>query len=301
MHDMYLKVKAELMRNELGYSLRTVAEKCGVSKSSVANWSSPRARVHLEKSKRGPRGLFSTIAETVARHVSLQPITTATDLGRAVFSDLGLVVSRSTIYKTLKQLNMSCKKSSRSRLHQPIKIDHPFYESNPFQDDAIMLDESGFQISDRPNRGWSPKGTPVPKMYRPRRKRLSLILAIDRHGVVDKQLVEGGVRGETIKHFISRLPPGRPILLDNCSVHKTLAIRNMCDERGTALNFIPPYSPWYNPVENAFAQAKACFRKRRLTSEDFKGDILAAVNEIKNFEGMVRSSMAMWNADRQVA
>jgi transposase len=63
------------------------------------------------------------------------------------------------------------------------------------------------------------------------------------------------------------------------------------------MNFIPPYSPWYNPVENAFAQAKARFQKLRLRSSDFVSDIMDSVASVRNFHGMFESASRMWAED----
>ena len=38
------------------------------------------------------------------------------------------------------------------------------------------------------------------------------------------------------------------LLLDNASIHKSQQLRNLCDEKGIRLEFLPPYSPDYNPV-----------------------------------------------------
>ncbi len=38
------------------------------------------------------------------------------------------------------------------------------------------------------------------------------------------------------------------LVLDNASIHKGQRLRNLCDEKGIRLEFLPPYSPDYNPV-----------------------------------------------------
>ena len=35
----------------------------------------------------------------------------------------------------------------------------------------------------------------------------------------------------------------------------------MCEEAGVLLEFLPPYSPDFNPIEEAFAEMKAWMRK----------------------------------------
>ena len=57
------------------------------------------------------------------------------------------------------------------------------------------------------------------------------------------------------------LQPGDVVILDNLPAHKGPAIRNAIEATGAALRFLPPYSPDFNPIENAFAKLKALLRK----------------------------------------
>jgi hypothetical protein len=57
--------------------------------------------------------------------------------------------------------------------------------------------------------------------------------------------------------------PNSVLVLDNCSIHKTfeLEIREACNQRGIILEFLPAYSPDYNPIEEAFHCVKAWLRR----------------------------------------
>jgi hypothetical protein len=126
-----------------------------------------------------------------------------------------------------------------------------------------------------------------------------LLLVTDRCGIVAKRILAGGVKGHHVADFLKELPEGRQLLLDNASVHKTKEVEALCAKKRITLNYLPPYSPSYNPVENAFSQAKMKFRQLRLQgSDDLQGDIEKSVLVIKNFEGMFQSSKGMWQADR---
>lgn len=48
---------------------------------------------------------------------------------------------------------------------------------------------------------------------------------------------------------------------DNLSSHKGPRVREMIESAGADLLFLPPYSPDFNPIENAFAKMKALLRK----------------------------------------
>lgn len=43
----------------------------------------------------------------------------------------------------------------------------------------------------------------------------------------------------------------------------------MCEEAGVRLEYLPPYSPDYNPIEEAFAELKAWMKKNYVLQEAF--------------------------------
>ena len=54
--------------------------------------------------------------------------------------------------------------------------------------------------------------------------------------------------------------PGDTVILDNLPVHKVGGIREAVEAAGAKLLYLPPYSPDFNPIENAFAKLKALLR-----------------------------------------
>jgi transposase len=57
------------------------------------------------------------------------------------------------------------------------------------------------------------------------------------------------------------VPELRPGDIVNLSSHKGPKVRALVEAAGAALLFLPPYSPDFNPIENAFAKLKALLRK----------------------------------------
>ena len=57
------------------------------------------------------------------------------------------------------------------------------------------------------------------------------------------------------------LTPGDIVILDNLPAHKGAAVQAAVEARGARLRFLPPDSPDFNPIENAFAKLKALLRK----------------------------------------
>jgi len=58
--------------------------------------------------------------------------------------------------------------------------------------------------------------------------------------------------------LVPDLSPGDIVIMDNLSSHKT---REPIEAAGARLLFLPPYSPDFNPIEQAFSKLKAHLRK----------------------------------------
>jgi transposase len=54
---------------------------------------------------------------------------------------------------------------------------------------------------------------------------------------------------------------GQIVVLDNLSVHKGARVRQLIEERGCELLFLPAYSPDCSPIEETFSKVKAFLRR----------------------------------------
>ena len=61
--------------------------------------------------------------------------------------------------------------------------------------------------------------------------------------------------------LVPTLKPGDVVILDNLPAHKGTVARHAIEAVGARLMFLPPYSPDFNPIENAFSKLKALLRK----------------------------------------
>ena len=68
--------------------------------------------------------------------------------------------------------------------------------------------------------------------------------------------------------LVPSLQPGDVVVLDNLAVHKQPEVRRAVEAAGALLQFLPPYSPDFNPIELAFAKLKAFLRAARPRSFD---------------------------------
>jgi transposase len=51
------------------------------------------------------------------------------------------------------------------------------------------------------------------------------------------------------------------VVLDNVSIHTNNAVRQVLEQAGYVVRYLPPYSPDYNPIELTFAVLKAWIRR----------------------------------------
>ena len=56
------------------------------------------------------------------------------------------------------------------------------------------------------------------------------------------------------------LQPGDCVVLDNLACHKVAGVRQALEAVGARLLYLPPYSPDFNPIEQAFAKLKVRLR-----------------------------------------
>jgi transposase len=78
---------------------------------------------------------------------------------------------------------------------------------------------------------------------------------------------DGAMNGAVFMAYVEQvlapaLSPGDIVVMDNLPAHKTSGVRKAIEQTGAALLFLPPYSPGFNPIENAFAKLKALPRAR---------------------------------------
>ena len=77
--------------------------------------------------------------------------------------------------------------------------------------------------------------------------------------------------------------PHSIVIMDNFSIHHVPGIKEMIEETGALLLFLPPYSPDFNPIEEAFSKEKSVLRKLDQEAEVFEDTeelVLAAFSTI---------------------
>jgi transposase len=58
------------------------------------------------------------------------------------------------------------------------------------------------------------------------------------------------------------------VVMDNLSAHKGARVRQLVEERGCELLYLPAYSPDLSPIEEAFSKIKGILRKAQSRSRE---------------------------------
>ena len=65
----------------------------------------------------------------------------------------------------------------------------------------------------------------------------------------------------TEQDLLPKLPKDAVIVMDNATFHKRQDTQEMIEKKGFILEYLPPYPPDLNPIEQKWAQAKAIRRR----------------------------------------
>ncbi len=129
------------------------------------------------------------------------------------------------------------------------------------------MDESGINSNESYPYGWSPKGE---RFYDSKpgksHERLSLLGALCQKNFFAPLVYQGYCNARLIeswlqKFLLPQLKPGQVIVMDNAPFHKSIKIRQLIEEAGCELLFLPTYSPDLNPIEHWWHKVKTAIRK----------------------------------------
>ncbi|KAF7374023.1 DDE family endonuclease [Mycena sanguinolenta] len=89
--------------------------------------------------------------------------------------------------------------------------------------------------------------------------------------------------------------PNSVIVMDNASIHKSAALHPMIEQRGMRLEYLPPYSPDYDPIEEGFSTLKVWIRAHRDYTD---GPLAAAPNADSPYAMLWRAVFESMTADK---
>ncbi|KAL7322216.1 hypothetical protein PS15p_212245 [Mucor circinelloides] len=202
-----------------------------------------------------------------------------------------------------------------------------------WESNCVFLDEAGFNLHLRRNFGRSIRGKPARVIVPANRGvTITIVGAICELGIIDLSLkrpqaqirkvarpkkrklqneevqtktmtVTGkvGTRTEHFLHFLSGVldeldrngMTGRYIVMDNAPIHKSPEVAKTIESRGYRLAYLPPYSPFLNPIEEFWSKVKAGVKRDTLTMNSNLSDRIvdsAKKVTVSDCQGWIRHS-----------
>jgi transposase len=131
----------------------------------------------------------------------------------------------------------------------------------------VFVDEMGSNTSLAALYAWSRRGDRARcSVPRNRGKNTTLLASMTSEGMGPCLAVVGSTTAAVFEAYVGQvlapaLRPGQVVVLDNLGAHKGERVRELIEERGCELLFLPPYSPDLNPIEEAFSKVKGLLRR----------------------------------------
>jgi transposase len=304
---------------EAGTQTGTIAAIRNVSKSFVSELRKTYevfgAVDRIRNTVRGPRRKINAyMEEGMLDYLSENPQSSLDNWREFLDDEYEVQVSRQTVSRCLSRLRITRKRIERVMTEQDA-VARNDYTARMCQYDAnqvVFVDESAYNERTCESKyGWSAKGTPCRVRLPGRRsKRWSILPAISTEGYIDSEVYHGSFNAERFITFIQDLletmaaSPGKyvVVVMDNARIHHDARIEPLIRAAGFDLEYLPPYSPDFNPIELSFHELKQWMVTNRDLRRDYvqwpEGFIHLAIESVcgrKSVRGYFRS--CGWSVD----
>ena len=107
----------------------------------------------------------------------------------------------------------------------------------------------------------------------------TVVAALSLQGIEAPWVFEGATSGNAFETYVEQvlaptLTAGDLVLIDNLSAHKGDSISKLIEGCGATLQFLPPYSPDWNPIELCWSKVKTALRRAKARTFDALVDAL---------------------------
>jgi transposase len=138
----------------------------------------------------------------------------------------------------------------------------------------LFVDECGLHTSLAPIYGYAPRGERLGlSVPRNRGRNTTLLSSMTIEGMGPSLAVEGATTARVFEAYVEKmlvpnLRAGQIVVMDNLGAHRPKRVRELIEQQGCELLYLPAYSPDYNPIEEAFAKLKQLLRKAAARSKE---------------------------------
>ncbi|KII63212.1 hypothetical protein RF11_07893 [Thelohanellus kitauei] len=260
--------KLEIMKSMIrrGANTREIAVDLNISQASARRYKRKieegQNLIILPKSKtinRQKEELSTIVTQAVVNDNSITLGGVQTRL-----AEQGISRSVSTICRILKEESFSRKRLQKipvernSISNMDLRQNYCRMLSNLSDDRLIYNDETGINLHTSPKFGYAPI-TLILRVCKLANRgiNISLLVAISLSGVVHSKIFDGSVDGERFKEFLMELSQinanlSKVYIMDNARIHRSSVVSAFVQNSNIRIEFLPPYSPQLNPIEEYF-------------------------------------------------
>jgi len=141
-------------------------------------------------------------------------------------------------------------------------------------DRVVVIDETWAKTNMTRTHGYAPRGERLVGTAPHRHWHTTTFVgALRTDGFIAPMVVDGAVNGAVFRAYVEQvlvpeLRPGDVVVMDNLGSHQLAGVRAAIEGAGCRLLFLPPYSPDFSPIENAFSKLKRLLRAAAVRTVD---------------------------------
>lgn len=252
----------------LYYSLRKTATLLQVSHSTISRWLKNQSRKQYTKRSNSVYK-SEAIVETIKLTIQNDPFISISKLKILIQESININVSKELIRIAIFRIGLSKKKArfygEPSYLKEKTNIfierrDAYIKQNRRF----LSIDETSFGRNGINTYGYSKKGNPLYiKKKQPRINTVSSVCCAYSDGTFVKKNIQGSFNTERFSDFLNNLDTKKNdvILMDNVRFHHSKIVQELLKQKKVDVLFVPPYSPWFNPIELCFSIVKREYYK----------------------------------------
>lgn len=207
-------------------------------------------------------------------------------LKNKIYETYGIEISKSTVARilndfhyTLKRLHLIPERRNNENVleeRRQYAFSFTFLPASFSEEEMIFIDEVGFNVTLRTTRR-SLVGTPATQIVPSIRSRnISVICALNIYGIVHYTYSHRAINKDLFIEFINELKNKLTekniiksvMIMDNVRFHKSDDVQNCINDGIHRVLYLPPYSPFLNPIENMFSKWKEIIKRGNPRNEN---------------------------------
>jgi transposase len=253
--------KTALHIRSLGLSLRKIATLLQTSHTTIARWlKNPDRKIYTRK-------VYSKemiVVDCIKSCVMANPTSPLSCMKKIIEKTLSINVSKQLIRVVLSKHGYTRKKARyssevknhESKLGEFLKLRDAFIHQGKV---FYSVDETSFGRHCKAPYGYALKGQRLYlRLKKPGKKTCSTLAIISDERIIKIEHSLKPFNTYTFYEFITSIefPMNAVLLLDNVSFHHSKLLKEYAELISLPILFIPPYSPWFNPIEGVFSIVK---------------------------------------------